>query len=1077
MYSRRIIESVISEFSRKNGWEPTFRSPQEVAEFNAYIESITDKITNKLGSSFDWKPGREPTAKRAAWIRRWIHNERFLCFADAEYFVTRYAKIRAVDERIISFEFRLGQRIFLDVLSEFDDNQLAIQVFVLKARQVGLSTVVALFFLHRILFRANTHAIMASAQVGQSEKLGMMIDTAWDRLPFWLPPGKSSIRSKEPKWDNGSALSVQAGSQTVGIAQGSTPTCLPPSTLIRIQHGFTRAISRLVSGDVVTTHKGDLTTVVRAWRTERTAEPTKKIKICGNYDPLECTFDHMINTPKGWVEAEELSAGDYVRHPITPIAEPIGVLELDHLTMGNGVTEKLSIPYTFDLGYVAGLYLAEGSIHNAKNISEIVFTVHKREAEDRYERIRRVVGDRWTTSQRKHNENGVQIKVYCSWLARWIAENFGRRLDKHVPDWSFSAGKEFCSGILKGYFDGDGHCEKTSNHVKVPTICSQIAYQMRDLVASLGLGWSAIYFRPAHRQGKMWKRDVWWLVLTGPTGKAYRQRFGFDWRESTRGPSRSWKVSEDGFIDVKIEAIADGWSEEFWDIEVAHSDHSFLTTQCAVHNCIHLSEIADYDNPIKTIEEGLFPAAHQTSSLFFVMEGTGSMASPWQKDKWNEYKSNWGKGGRFRTIFIPPACASDIYPTKDWLRGNPVPEAWNPPIEVLRMKRRCEIFVRSTDYLAKHLGADWEMGLEYMWFWSLGYKESVKSHSEKTFLAMNAVTDQDAFQSKNDPVFSDEVIEVVTKERHRDYKAYAITGKTIIVGRDYRPYEPPVHEIDYSSERIPLRWEANDGNVYTWELVPLRPFDDSSDEACFNKLLVFEPPQDGRKYSQGIDVAQGLGLPNEDRSCSSVLRNEWGRDRDIQAASFTSLDVNAAQMARIAAAIATFYTTDGSGGMTSGDPMGMKFIIEQIRKSGDECLNQLILMGFYNHHVMHFYDDKDSMTNPDKGKKLGWRTVEWSRDILLSKFVNYTNMGWFKPNDPILIRQLKTFIRRKVGEDKAKMIHEKGEHDDNIFANAMALLTAHDIEIEASRITKRYNPIENYEETSEEWCTGMVEID
>lgn len=724
MYSQRVIDLVVRDFAdatdrygNKIGFEPVRHEPWEVDDFNAYLESILDKDTNKLGSSFDWKPGKVPTAKRAAWIKWWCRNEKFLCFADAAYFVTRYAKIRAVDERIIAMEFRMGQEIFLQVLAEFDDLQLAIQIFVLKARQVGISTMTAMFFLHRILFRANTHAIMASAQVEQSTKLNMIIETARERLPFWLTPSMTSQKAKEPKWENGSALSIQAGSQTVGIAQGSTPTCL------------------------------------------------------------------------------------------------------------------------------------------------------------------------------------------------------------------------------------------------------------------------------------------------------------------------------------------------------------------------HLSEIADYDNPTKTIEEGVFPAAHQTSSLFFVMEGTGSMSSPWQKNKWEEYKANWGNGARFRPIFIPPACATDIYPTKDWLRGNPVPDLWNPPIEVLRMKRRCELFVRSTDYLWKELGQQWEMPMEYMWYWHLGYKEAVKSHSEKTYLAQNAVTDADAFQSKHDPVFSDEVIEVVTTQRQTSYRAYAITGKTIIHGRDFRPYAPPTHEIDYAAERIPLRWAANDGNVYTWELIPLKSFDDSTDEACFNKLLVFEEPQDRRRYSEGIDVAQGLGLPNEDRSCCTVLRNEWGRDRDTQAASFTSLDVNAAQMARIAAAIACYYTTDGSGNMTSEDPMGMKFIIEQIRKSGDECLNQLILMGFYNHHVMHFYDDKDSTTNPNKGHKLGWRTVEWSRDILLSKFVNYTNMGWFKPNDPILIRQLKTFIRRKVGEDKAKMIHERGEHDDNIFSAAMALLTAHDIEIEASRITNRYKPPSDSGPVSEEWAENFVVLD
>src|ERR1035438_8051844 len=108
MYSQRVVQAVISDFSDRNKWEPVRRERWEIEEFNLYIESITNKDTNKMGSSFEWKAGREPTPKRAGWIKRWCQSERFLCFADAEYFITRYAKIRAVDERIINFEFRLG---------------------------------------------------------------------------------------------------------------------------------------------------------------------------------------------------------------------------------------------------------------------------------------------------------------------------------------------------------------------------------------------------------------------------------------------------------------------------------------------------------------------------------------------------------------------------------------------------------------------------------------------------------------------------------------------------------------------------------------------------------------------------------------------------------------------------------------------------------------------------------------------------------------------------------------------------------------------------------------------------------
>lgn len=724
MYSRRVIDLVIDDWAGKKdsqgnkvNFEPRYRSIAEVDEFNDYISQITKNDGNNQADYFIWRD-RPPSTQRIRWIKKWIKNERFLCFADAEYFITRYAKIRAVDEQIIRFELRIGQRIFLKLLQEYDNVQRAMQVFVLKCRQVGVSTEVALFFIHRIITRSNTHSIMASASIPQSEKLNIMIDTVLKYKPFWLGAGKTSTKAKEPRWENGSTLSIQAGSQTVAISEGSAPSC------------------------------------------------------------------------------------------------------------------------------------------------------------------------------------------------------------------------------------------------------------------------------------------------------------------------------------------------------------------------IHLSEIADYDNPTKTIEQGLFPSAHQTSSLFFVMEGTGDIASPWQKEKWEYYKSNWGKPGvRFRTVFIPPCCAPDIYPHADWLRANPIPEGWydRRHIETKRIKNRGELFVRSTDYLAEWFGADWEMPIEYQWYWECGYLEAMASNSVKTYMSQNAVTDTDAFQSKFDPVFQQETINLVTTQRERKYKAYAITGKTIIIGSENNPYRPPEHEIDYGAERIELRWEANDGNVYDWTLIPLLPFDDATDEACFNKLLVFEDPQDGARYSEGVDTAHGLGLEKEERSCCTVLRNQYGSKRDIGAACFTSIEVNSAQMSRIAAAIATYFTTDWTGNITSLNPLGMRFIIEQIRKSGDECQLQLKLMGFYDHHTMHFYDNKGNI-DPDKGTKEGWRTVAWSRDYLLEKFVNAVTSGWIKINDPITIRQMKTFVRRmKLG--RATMVHDNGEFDDNLFAHAMAFLTAHDMEDDGKRIQSKYHIEPSAETVDEGWATNAVVMD
>ena len=713
MYSEKIISATIRDYELRNGWEPQYHSVAECDYMVEEINKYADVSTSKTGarSYFFWKDDKSPSPATVKKIKRWIANERFLCFASAEYFVTRYAYIRAANTQIVHFDFRLSQRILLAYLAECDDLQIAIQLFVLKARQLGISTVTALLFLHRILYVANTYAVMASVQVPQTQKLKSMVDTCQDRLPFWLRVPQTSIKANEPRWTNGSRLSVQAGAQEVGIAQGDSPSC------------------------------------------------------------------------------------------------------------------------------------------------------------------------------------------------------------------------------------------------------------------------------------------------------------------------------------------------------------------------VHISELGDYTNPAHTLDEGLFPACHQLPSLFMVLEGTGSMATTWQKEKWELYSSG---RGRFKAFFIPPACATDLYPPESWLRQHPVPEPWNEHVTdtTRKMRRRGELYVRSTDYLYKILGQRWEMPKEFQWFWQFGYEEAVAGHTEREFLAANAVTPQDAFQSKDDPVFTQETITLVTEARETKYAAYAVTGRTILIGNENTPYEPDPVDVDPKEPDIVLEWKGLDDNEYLWRLVPLRQFNDSTDEACFDKLLIFEEPKPGADYAIAIDTAGGLNKPNEDRAALSVKKNGHGREPDIQVASFQSIRVNSPQMARIAAAVAVLYGTDGKGNVISANPLVVKFIIEQIRKPGDECQSQLKIMGFLDHHIMLRMDKKGNILQ-DSGHQEGWFTRAYTRPYLLDRWVDAVITGWTVVNDPITIRQMAFFVRKYVGgEGKSEMIHQQGQHDDGIFVDAMGWTTLHELENSSARIQSRWPLTKKVKEAlSDEWAS------
>src|SRR5208282_5733250 len=349
MYSPVVIAKTIDAFEAQNGWRPAYHSIPEVDEFNAYIDSLVVVEKNNVNKYIDFKPGLRLTERRKNEIRKWVVNEQYLCFADSAYWESRYGWICDDKNEIFRFKPRKSQEIFHKILEPFDENQYAIELFCIKSRQVGITTAAAMKFLHRLLFIPNTQAVMASVKTTSSELIGRMLDVCWDRQPFWLGPMKTSTKVATPQWANGSILSIQSGSQAMGIAQGWTPTC------------------------------------------------------------------------------------------------------------------------------------------------------------------------------------------------------------------------------------------------------------------------------------------------------------------------------------------------------------------------IHVSEIADIPRPKKVLEEGLFPAAHSSRKLFFVLEGTGGDSTSWQADKWRYYKANWGKGGRFMCMFITWPCASDLYPQPDWLRQHPVPEAWRPLDETKRMQRKAELYIRSTDYLARIMGPGWSM--------------------------------------------------------------------------------------------------------------------------------------------------------------------------------------------------------------------------------------------------------------------------------------------------------------------------------------------------------------------------------
>jgi hypothetical protein len=683
MYAQRLIELKMRQWAIDNGWELVYHSVDQVQEFIQYIQSITKVEATSRRQTFDMVSSLPP--ERIRYVKRFIQNEQMLCTYDEGYWASRYAYICDEKGEILKFVPRESQKVFDSIVAHFEDLEVAIELLVLKARQVGISTRVALKFLHRMLFIPHVQAVMASVQADKSELIGRILKICYERCPWWLVPQQTGERvGKHMEFSNGSVLSIQSGMQPTGIGQGWTPTL------------------------------------------------------------------------------------------------------------------------------------------------------------------------------------------------------------------------------------------------------------------------------------------------------------------------------------------------------------------------IHISELADIPNPKKVIEEGLIPATHPTRKLLQVHEGTGGGNTGWLADTWRACKEDFPRGlARFCPTFISWPLATDLYPEADWLRKFPIPDGWTPMAETRKHVTRCELYIRSTEYLAKICGTNWKMPRHQQWFWEFNYRASVKKHTQKIWLSQMPADDYEALTGKNDLVFDQEVIEVREQERKHDYDIYAITGNSIDDG-----FEVDTELIDYEKERILIDWDSHRGNKYHWVLIPLLPFDERDERRAFDKLLVFEPPQAGRDYSMGVDTADGLGHEDEDRCVINLTQSAVGNHPDIQVAEFTSNRINPPQTVGFAAAIAAWY------GPKCRDPRGVKFCIEQRERPGDDCQLQLKLMGFSFQHLMTRYDSKK--VSERMGVKEGWYSNQWSVPFLMNRFVDAVNGGWYQVNSKYLLLELKDLERKTAVSGKTKMEHQTGKHDDRVRAAAHAYITRHHLDVLQERSTKTY---------------------
>ena len=135
-------------------------------------------------------------------------EEYLKCANDVDYFCQKYIKIVNVDFGLISFNPYLYQK---RMFKAFDDNRYTICKM---PRQVGKTTAVVGYLLHKVLFNENFNCAVLANKESQAIEILSRMQLAYEWLPKWMQQGVVEWGKKSFELENGSKCMASATSSS-----------------------------------------------------------------------------------------------------------------------------------------------------------------------------------------------------------------------------------------------------------------------------------------------------------------------------------------------------------------------------------------------------------------------------------------------------------------------------------------------------------------------------------------------------------------------------------------------------------------------------------------------------------------------------------------------------------------------------------------------------------------------------------------------------------------------------------------------------------------------------------------------
>ncbi len=584
---------------------------------------------------------------------------------DFEHYAPRCLRIRTKSGQILPFTLNKAQA-YIHARIEQQRRELGyVRAIVLKGRQQGCSTYIEGRFYWKVTHRFGVRAFILTHEDEATKNLFEMARRYYDNCPDVMRPQTEASNARElvfAELDSGYRLGT-AGNKAVG--RSSTIQylhgCLAEGTLVYDpMTGGVRPIESFMLNDLILTHTRKIAPISFISSQEKECLSVSMRGL--TKFPLIATPEHEFFTKDGWKELKKLKIGDSIGYPIQKIDNIYDEIMLpEPLKRAHGGGRQFicpdSIPVSYELGRIIGLYLTEGHVKLQHTVPfqpcNVSFAVHRNEVARTVEWLQ-FFSEYFSSIKIFDRKNSLAsvVTVYGNRFATLMNKLCGRVETKHCPISWHLYGEEFCRGILHGYMSGDGGSYANNRKIIATSIRSAITISMRDIAAALGYGWASINHKiAAIRSGRNEKEAfIFELCGDGATKLAHeigkpspiRQRFK---TTSIKNYAANTTEISDGYAWIRIKEITPVGMKKVYDFEVNHDDHSY----CIINGSSSNSEVAYWANAAEHAK-GIFQAVPHERDTEIILESTANGVGNYFHEQWQLAESGQSE---FIPIFVP----------------------------------------------------------------------------------------------------------------------------------------------------------------------------------------------------------------------------------------------------------------------------------------------------------------------------------------------------------------------------------------------------------------------------------------